>query len=277
MMRRMNAPSLRFSSTPALPGGTLLLALSGWMDGGNVSTGTIRGIMDGRELERFAEIKPDPFYIYNFPGSMEVAALFRPTVKYDEGMIVEYETPANEFFADESAGLAFFIGREPHLRWDEFAECIFEVTEKLRIQRMIFMGSFGGTVPHTREPRMFATVSDSQLKPLIVQHGMRFSDYEGPSGFATRLLAECPKRDIQMMSLVCEIPGYLQGPNPLSIEAITRRLARILNVTIDVDRMRRASDEWEVRVTQAVEEDAELAETVKKLEQEYDNELIEEK
>ena len=77
-----------------------------------------------------------------------------------------------------------------------------------------------------------------------------------------------------MMSLVAEIPGYLQGENPLSIEAVMRRLARILNLPIDVDVLRRASDQWEVQVSGAVEKDPELAETVKKLEEKYDNELI---
>jgi proteasome assembly chaperone (PAC2) family protein len=77
-----------------------------------------------------------------------------------------------------------------------------------------------------------------------------------------------------MMSLVSEIPGYLQGVNPLSIEAVTRRLGAILNVPVQLDALRRASDEWEVQVTQAVEKDAELAETVRKLEEQYDNELI---
>jgi proteasome assembly chaperone (PAC2) family protein len=137
---------------------------------------------------------------------------------------------------------------------------------------MIFIGSFGGTVPHTREPRMFASVSHEHLKKQLP--GFRFSDYQGPAGFSTMLLAQCAQHDLEMMSLVAEIPGYLQGENPLSIEAVTRRLSRILNLPIDVDALRRASDEWEVQVSKAVQKDEELAETVKKLEEQYDNELI---
>ena len=60
----------------------------------------------------------------------------------------------------------------------------------------------------------------------------------------------------------------------MSIEAVTRRLARLLNLPVDVDRLRKASDEWEVQVTEAVEKDAKLAATVRKLEEQYDNELI---
>ena len=35
---------------------TLLLALSGWMDGGDVSTGTVRTLMQGRDLSAVARI-----------------------------------------------------------------------------------------------------------------------------------------------------------------------------------------------------------------------------
>jgi proteasome assembly chaperone (PAC2) family protein len=270
----MALEALKMESHPSLANGTMLLALTGWMDGGLVSTGTLKGMMLNRNIEEIAQIAADPFYIYNFPGSMEIATLFRPEVKYSQGMVVEYEMPLNAFYCDRAAELVFFTGKEPNLRWDEFADCIFALAERVGVKRFIFMGSFGGTVPHTREPRMFATVSHDHLKPLLGQHGCRFSNYEGPSGFATLLLTKAPEEAIEMISLVAEIPGYLQGINPLSIEAVTRRLSSILNIPVDVDGLRRASDEWEVKVTQAVEEDAELAETVRKLENDYDNELI---
>jgi proteasome assembly chaperone (PAC2) family protein len=73
---------------------------------------------------------------------------------------------------------------------------------------------------------------------------------------------------------VAEIPGYLEGINPLSIEAISKRLARMLNLSIDLSDLREAGFEWESRVSKAVEKDQELAETIKKLEEAYDNQLI---
>jgi len=244
------------------------------MDGGDVSTGTVQRIMEGRQVTELARIDPDPFYIFNFPGSMEVAALFRPEVKYSGGLVREFAMPVNMFFCDESANLVFFLGKEPNLRWQEFADCIFAVCKQVRVRRIIFIGSFGGTVPHTREPRMYASVSHQKLKPILAEAGFRFSDYHGPASFATLLLVQCARHGMEMLSLVAEIPGYLQGTNPLSIEAVTRRLARILNIPVDLDALRRASNEWEVQVSQAVEQDSELAETVRKLEEQYDDELI---
>ena len=270
----MASPHLKLVEKPRLTNATMLLALAGWMDGGLVSTGTVKGFMDGRSLVEVGQIDPDPFYIYNFPGSMEVAALFRPEVKMDDGMILEFDVPTNTIHADPAANLVFFIGKEPNLRWQGFADAIFEVANSLGVSRIIFMGSFGGTVPHTREPRMFASVSHPHLRTLLKEHGLRFSDYEGPSSFATMLLSQSAARGIEMFSLVSEIPGYLQGLNPLSIEAVTRRLSRILNVQVDMDMLRRASNDWEVQVSHAVEKDQELADTVRKLEEQYDNELI---
>ena len=71
---------LTLLDAPRMDGATLLLALTGWMDGGLVSTGTVNHLMRGRDLVDVGHINPAGFYIDSFPGSMEVAALFRPHV-----------------------------------------------------------------------------------------------------------------------------------------------------------------------------------------------------
>ena len=272
----MNAPSqLKSLASAKLNNGTLLLALTGWMDGGDVSTGTVKQVMGRRPVKRIASIEPDDFYIYNFPGSMEVSALFRPHVEYADGVVERLEMPVNTFWADEDANLAFFVGKEPNLKWQTFADCIFAVAKEAGVSRILFMGSFGGSVPHTREPRLYGSVSDESLRPLLKQYGLRPSDYEGPGSFATLLLRDAKRHGIEMISLVAEIPSYLQGTNPLSIETIARRLAGIVGQPIDLDALRETSNDWESRVTAAVEKDEELAETIRKLEEAYDNELIE--
>jgi hypothetical protein len=44
---------------------------------------------------------------------------------------------------------------------------------------------------------------------------------------------------------------------------------------MDLDTLRSASTKWELDVTSAVEQNEELAVTVRKLEEQYDNELLE--
>jgi proteasome assembly chaperone (PAC2) family protein len=272
----MEPSQLQISAAPKLQNATLLLALTGWMDGGDVSTGTVKHLIQGREkLTEIARIDPEDFYIYNFPGSMEIAALFRPHVKYVDGVVEELEFPTNIFVCDEAANLVFFIGKEPNLRWQQFADCIFTVVKQLGITRIIFIGSFGGSVPHTREPRLFGSASHPHLRETLRRYHVRLSDYEGPASFATLVLQEARKHNVEMLSFAAEIPGYLQGLNPLSIEAVTRRLSAILDLPINFDKLREASNEWEAQVSAEVEKNEELAETIRKLEEQYDNELIE--
>src|SRR5919199_1183577 len=142
---------LRLHHTPALDPATLVLAFSGWMDGGDVSTGTVRRLVDLLGARRIAEIDPEPFYLYNFPGSMELTALFRPHIEIEDGLVKALDMPGNTFYCHEPANLVLFIGKEPNLRWQTFAACVLELARRVGVRRILFVGSFGGAVPHTRE------------------------------------------------------------------------------------------------------------------------------
>ncbi|HUT14238.1 MAG TPA: PAC2 family protein [Thermoguttaceae bacterium] len=265
---------LRIRRCPSLDDATLVLAFTGWMDGGNVSSGTVQRLVDLLGAEPFAEIDPEPFYIYNFPGSMEIAALFRPPIEIEDGLIKTINMPENTFYCHEPARLVLFLGKEPNLRWRTFSDCTFRLARMVGVRRILFVGSFGGAVPHTREPRLYITCSDPALLPEMEKYGVRRSGYEGPGSFTTYLMTRAASAGIEMVSLVAEIPGYLQGTNPMSLEAVTRRLAKILKLSLDLDSLRAASTQWELQVSTAVEQDEGLAEKIRQLEEEYDNELL---
>lgn len=167
-----------------------------------------------------------------------------------------------------------FVGKEPNLRWRDFGHCILHFARVSGIRRILFVGSFGGSVPHTRQPRLFVSCSDAALLEEMKPYGLRPSNYEGPGSFTSYLMNEAEPAGLQMVSLVVEIPGYLQGTNPVSIEAVTGRLAKILQLPLDLASLRPASTAWELEVSSAVEENEELAQTVRKLEKEYDDELL---
>src|SRR3954453_10430737 len=105
----MPRESLITFDPPKLKNASMLLAFSGWMDGGEVSTGTVKNLLDHLNPTAIASIDPEPFYIYNFPGSMEVAALFRPIVKYTQGVIDQFELPKNTFHADATKNVVLFL------------------------------------------------------------------------------------------------------------------------------------------------------------------------
>lgn len=258
----------------ALDNGTMMLSFDGWMDGGDVSTGTVERLVDLLDAEPVAEIDSEPFYIYNFPGSMEVATLFRPHIEVEDGLVKSVELPSNVMYCHEAENLVLFVGKEPNLRWRTYSNVLFSYAHSVGVKRLLFVGSFGGAVPHTREPRLYITCSDPSLLPEMEPYGLRRSGYEGPGSFTSYLLTRAADAGLDMISLVAEIPGYLQGTNPASIEAVTRRLSKILQLPLDLDSLRATSTEWELEISTAVEQNEKLAAKVRKLEEAYDDDLL---
>jgi proteasome assembly chaperone (PAC2) family protein len=191
-------------------------------------------------------------------------------------LLEDAEMPSNEFYSYPGGQVVFFVGKEPNMRWKHFGEDIFQFCRDLEITRILFVGSFGGTVPHTREPRLYVTCSTPELLEEMEVFGVGRTAYEGPGSFSSYLMSQASRFQMEMVSLVAEIPSYLQGRNPLCIEAVTRRLAKILQLELDLDSLRPESTEWELTISGMVEESEELSQQVRELEQVYDDELIEE-
>lgn len=272
----MDPEKLQVFKNARLKGATLLLGFTGWMDSGEVSTATVEGFIRKLGAEVVAQIDPEGFYIQSFPGAMEVTALFRPFTRIEHGLITEFEGPTNTFFCNEENNLVMFLGREPNLNWREFAECIFSVCRRFDVESIYFIGSVAGLVPHTREPRIFCSASDEKVRDMFASYGMKFSNYEGPASFVTYLTARARDHCLKMASLVATVPAYVQGNNPVCIETVTRQVANLLGVHINMDKLRDASDDFEKRLNEIVAEQPELAGNIRRLEESYDNETFDE-
>jgi proteasome assembly chaperone (PAC2) family protein len=270
----MPAKHLSITMEPQLARPRMVIGFSGWMDGGDVSTGTVNWLERELGAQQFASIDPQSFYIMNFPGTMEVAAVFRPHVRIENGRLRSFTMAVNEFTMDPGSDLIFFRGKEPNTNWQDFAECIFDVCTRCGVTMIYFVGSVGGAVPHTREPRLHATVTSEELKKPLEPYGIQFTNYEGPGSFTTYLMSRAMDRQLPMVSLVAEVPAYIQDRNPKSIEAVTRKLASILGLQVSLDELRTMSDEWERRLGHLLKEKPDILEHIQKLEEDYDNEIF---
>ena len=259
---------------PTFDDGRMLLAFEGWMDGGDVSTGTVQLLIQAMNAKHIASIDPDHFFIHNFPGSMEVSALFRPHVRIEDGVIRAFDRPRCDCYAVADEQLLLFTGREPNIHWNDFAAALFALAERTGVREIYFVGSVAGAVPHTREPRLFTSVSEVSLKDDMQRFGLKFTNYEGPGSFITSMMTESPRHGVRMASLVAEIPAYVDGANPKSIAAVARRMASILGIDLNLDDLRESIDEWEKKLTEAIAERDDLREHIQKLEQAYDDDLF---
>ncbi|MGI5819470.1 MAG: PAC2 family protein [Armatimonadota bacterium] len=277
----------------------MIIGLTGWMDGGHVSTATVGFLRERLAGKSFGEIDPLDFYIFHFPVSsipisvyledgraivqpvnpMEFTAVFRPHARIEDGIIRELEYPDNVFsIARTPAGtpdLVLLSGEEPHIRWGAYCDCIFGVCQEMGIKDIYFVGSVASPVPHTREPRIRASMADEKLKPKLAQAGLMFGEYEGPSSIITSLTYHSTELGINMRSLVVEIPHYpfLDMPTyPRSILKTASTLSGLLGLELDMSELEAAAAEADGKLDALMEENQEFRELVAKLEEAYEYE-----
>lgn len=270
----MKREKLIVKQQPVISNASLVIGLSGWMDGGDVSTGTVEYLRQAFSGQEIGRIDPNGFYIYNMPGPMETVSLFRPHVRIQEGLIETWDLPEAVFFEAPQQNLLLFAGREPNLSWREFADTIFDMCSLCDVKRILFVGSVAGVVPHTREPRISCSVSNRALKQWLSQLGIRFSNYNGPGSFANCIMNAAIHRNIEMISLTAEIPAYLQGYNPIVVEMVLRYVSKFLELHIPCEELRVLGDEFERRVSELVKQEPELSKRVAQLEELYDREIF---
>ena len=123
-------------------------------------------------------------------------------------------------FAEQK--LILFEGREPNMHWAQYAECMFTLARDAGVKGIYFIGSVAGLVPHTREPRIFGSVSEARLKKPLQELGLRFTSYEGPGSFVSFMMTQAPKYQLPMVTVVAEIPAYSQGSNPKAIHSMAK-------------------------------------------------------
>lgn len=268
---RMDDKNLRVDQWPKLHGPRMVLGFSGWMDGGGVSTGTVEYYCDALKAEPFAEIDPEDFYIYNFPGSMELAHLFRPYARIEDGIVQDFKEPSNTFYCAEEENLVLFRGREPNMHWKAYADAVFSVADRLDVRQIYFIGSVGGLVPHTREPVFWTSMSNVSLRDALVKAGCSPTNYEGPSSFSTYLMTHAVSRGIDMVSCVAGIPSYVDGRNAKCIDAVAKKVAGFLDLHIDFSDLEAEAAEFVLGLGKVMTANSKLAEKVDQLEKFYDD------
>ncbi|MCF7972591.1 MAG: PAC2 family protein [Phycisphaerae bacterium] len=265
---------LQIFDRPVLKTPALIMGFSGWMDSGEVSTGTLNWLIERLNAKRFAHISPEGFYIYNFPGALEWASMFRPHALINDGLVESFGFPSNDFYYSTEQNIILFLGKEPNLRWEEYADYFFTLTSMFQVNMIYFVGSVSSLVPHTREPRLMCVTSNALLKEQFRHFGVKFTNYEGPASMATYLCTRCTELQQDMVNLIAATPAYVQGNNPKCIEAMLRRVAGMMDLNIDLSQVKHLTDEFERKLNELIEAQPDLASNIVRLEEDYDNDIF---
>ena len=270
----MDMSKLKVTDRPTLDNPTLIMGFSGWMDSGEVSTGSLDWLIQALDARPLASIDPEGFYIYNFPGALEWATMFRPHARIHEGLVEAFSFPSNDFYYNADQNIILFLGKEPNLMWEEYADCVFTLTSMFQVSMIYFLGSVSSLVPHTREPRLMCLASNGAIKEQFRRFGVKFTNYEGPASMASYLCTRCSEMQQDMVSLIAATPAYVQGNNPKCIEAMLRRVSGMMDLKVDLDQAKRMTNEFELKLNELVEQQPDLAANIVRLEEDYDNDIF---
>jgi proteasome assembly chaperone (PAC2) family protein len=225
-----------------------------WADAGAVSSGLPQYLIEQTGARKIGEIKPDGFYLFQIPGTHH---FLRPEIKLDEGYRKELTTRKNEFFysGDDKKGLAIFLGEEPHLNVERYAEAFLYAVEELGVRRVAAVGGVYGAMPYDKDREISCVYSLPGMKDELAEYAVKFSNYEGGATIGTYFVDRAEQSGIEFLVFYAFVPAYdlselsthLQG---MRIENdfkawydLTRRLNHMFDLRIDLSDLRRRSDE----------------------------------
>lgn len=178
-----------------------------WADAGNMSSGLTRYLIDLTGATRIGLLQPTSFYLFQVPGTHH---FLRPDVTLEDGLVKSHDTRSNEFhyWRTGNKGVVAFLGDEPHLNAELYADVWLDVVETLGIKRVICLGGVYGAMPYDREREIHAVYSLPRLKAELDNYAVKYSNYEGGSTIGTYLAYRAGQRGIELIDLYAFVPAY---------------------------------------------------------------------
>jgi hypothetical protein len=159
-------------------------------------------------------------------------------------------------------------GIEPNMRWRAFSEELVQGLESLGVKMIILLGALLADAPHTRPVPVSIGASDAKLGTEI---GVGLSDYKGPTGIVGVLQHMCTQAGIPTVSLWAQVPHYVaQPPSPKATLALLHGVEDILDVPLPLADLPEEARAWERGVDELAQQDSEVADYVRTLEEAKD-------
>ena len=263
-----------YAAHPSLRQPCMVLALDGWVDGGEAATGSVRFLRRKLRCRKLAEIPLGRFHVYQLPGQLAL----RPFTRVEEGLLTEYRPQRNVFHYWENPGgerdVILFQGTEPNLNWDDYVAAVLDVARTFGATRIYMLGGVLDKTPHTREPGVSCVSTSLALRDELLGLGIEPVNYEGPAGIRTALAAACQKTGMEMAILHVRATYYPEfnmviGHNPKAIRALVRRLVRLLGLQLDLGELDAESRDYEARIDHMALRNREFQTYLEALEREY--------
>ena len=241
----------------------VIAAFSGWNDAGDAASEAVEFLIDMWDAHEVLELDRDEFFDYQ---------MRRPEVHIDVDGKRELMWPHATVYKARGKNLPaenvyLILGDEPNMRWLQFCNQLLAAVPHADCA-LIAMGAMLAEVAHTRPLPVHGNTSDVQI---AAETGYEASLYEGPTGILGVLMQQAAGLGIPSVSLWAAVPHYAHHiACPKATLTLLRTVEDITDSSIDLKEIIDDSRAWEDGVKEHVEDDEDLADYVRSLEQAQD-------
>ncbi len=244
----------------------MVVAFEGWNDAGDAASTAVEHLQLNWDAEPLGEIDPDDYYDFQ---------VSRPSVKLVDGVTRRVEWQTTRLAVCRPAGfdrdVVLVHGPEPNMRWKAFCGELLEQARQLDVDTVVTLGALLADTAHTRPVPVTGTAYDADA---AARFGLESSGYEGPTGIVGVLQDACVRAGVPAVSVWAAVPHYVSHPpSPKATLALLRKLEDVLDVRIPLGALPEQAEEWQQTVSEMADEDDEVSEYVRTLEERGDAEI----
>jgi len=255
---------IEFSELRPLRNPVMITAFEGWNDAAEAATDAIETLELAWHAEPIAEIDPEEYYDFQ---------VNRPTVALIDGVSRRIAWPTSRLSIasppESGRDVVLLRGLEPNMRWRTFCAELLDAAGRLGVTEVVNLGALLSDSPHSRPVPVTGSATDSAAARRL---GLEQSHYEGPTGIVGVFNDACIQAGLPSVSLWAAVPHYVASPPcPKATLALLRHLEVVLDIPMPYGDLPELAIAWERGVDQLAEEDSEIAEYVRSLEQQKDD------
>jgi proteasome assembly chaperone (PAC2) family protein len=254
---------IEIEDVPELVSPVLIAAFEGWNDAADAASSVIDHLIKVWDAKVVAAIDPEDFYDFQ---------MNRPVVgPNDEGMS-RITWPSTQISVARPPGatrdVILLRGIEPNMRWRQFCAELLAASDELGTEMVVTLGALLADTPHTRPIPVTGTATEPDLADRLK---LEQSNYEGPTGIVGVFQDACTQMDVPAVSFWAAVPHYVaQPPCPKATLALIGQLEDLLEVSIPLADLPEEARAWERGVDELAEEDEEIGDYVRALEETRD-------
>ena len=256
----------RRSPLPQLTSPVLVAAFEGWNDAGDAASTAIEHLQLSWDAKPLAELDPEDYYDFQ---------VTRPTTKLVDGITRRIDWPTTRLSMCRPPGADFDVvlvhGIEPNMRWRSFCNELLRYVMDLGITSVVTLGALLADTPHTRPVPVTGTSYDAAS---AARFQLERSKYEGPTGIVGVFQDACVRAGVPAISFWAAVPHYVSAPpSPKATLALLHRVEEVLDLEVPLGALPEESEEWEATVSEMADEDEDVRNYVRALEERGDTEL----